>query len=289
LSIIVNQSTRVIVQGITGREGRFHTASMLQYGTNVVAGVTPGKGGEEVDGVPVYDTAAEAVARHQADTTIMFVPARFTRSAILEAVDAGLSTIVVITEGVPHKDAIEGMARVEQRGGTIVIGPNCPGVISPSEKTKVGIMPNHIFTAGRVGIVSRSGSLTYEIAWHTTRAGLGQSTCVGIGGDAIIGLDFVGALKMFRDDDETEGVVLIGEIGGNAEEAAAAYIADTGYPKPVVAYVAGRMAPPGKRMGHAGAIIMGEMGTARSKIDAFAAADVPVADRPSQIVGLLRV
>lgn len=289
MSIIAGQGTRVIVQGITGREGRFHTASMLQYGTNIVAGVTPGKGGEEVDGVPVYDTAAEAVARHQADTAIMFVPARFARSAVLEAVDAGLSTIVVITEGVPHKDAIEGMVRAKQRGDTIVIGPNCPGLISPSKKTKVGIMPNHIFKAGRVGIVSRSGSLTYEIAWHTTQAGLGQSTCVGIGGDAIIGLDFVGALKMFREDDETEGVVLIGEIGGNAEEAAAAYIADTGYPKPVVAYVAGRMAPPGKRMGHAGAIIMGEMGTARSKIDAFAAASVPVADRPSQIVGLLRM
>lgn len=289
MSIIVDQDTRVIVQGITGREGRFHTASMLQYGTNIVAGVTPGKGGEEVEGVPVYDTAAEAVTRHQANTSIMFVPARFARSAILEAVDAGLSTIVAITEGVAHKDAIEGMARAIQRGDTIVIGPNCPGVISPSKKTKVGIMPNHIFKAGRVGIVSRSGSLTYEIAWHTTRAGLGQSTCVGIGGDAIIGLDFVGALKMFRDDDETEGVVLIGEIGGNAEETAAAYIAETGYPKPVVAYIAGRMAPPGKRMGHAGAIIMGEMGTARSKIDAFAAAAVPVADRPSQIVGLLRV
>jgi len=281
LSIIVDQGTRVIVQGITGREGRFHTASMLQYGTNIVAGVTPGKGGEEVEGVPVYDTAAEAVTRHQANTSIMFVPARFARSAILEAVDAGLSTIVAITEGVAHKDAIEGMARAKQRDDTIVIGPNCPGVISPSKKTKVGIMPNHIFKAGRVGIVSRSGSLTYEIAWHTTRAGLGQSTCVGIGGDAIIGLDFVGALKMFRDDDETEGVVLIGEIGGNAEETAAAYIAETGYPKPVVAYIAGRMAPPGKRMGHAGAIIMGEMGTARSKIDAFAAAAVPVADRPS--------
>lgn len=289
MSIIVDQGTRVIVQGITGREGRFHTASMLQYGTNIVAGVTPGKGGEEVEGVPVYDTAAEAVTRHQANTSIMFVPARFARSAILEAVDAGLSTIVAITEGVAHKDAIEGMARAKQRDDTIVIGPNCPGVISPSKKTKVGIMPNHIFKAGRVGIVSRSGSLTYEIAWHTTRAGLGQSTCVGIGGDAIIGLDFVGALKMFRDDDETEGVVLIGEIGGNAEETAAAYIAETGYPKPVVAYIAGRMAPPGKRMGHAGAIIMGEMGTARSKIDAFAAAAVPVADRPSQIVGLLRV
>ena len=289
MSIIVDQGTRVIVQGITGREGRFHTASMLQYGTNIVAGVTPGKGGEEVEGVPVYDTAAEAVTRHQANTSIMFVPARFARSAILEAVDAGLSTIVAITEGVAHKDAIEGMARAKQRDDTIVIGPNCPGVISPSKKTKVGIMPNHIFKAGRVGIVSRSGSLTYEIAWHTTRAGLGQSTCVGIGGDAIIGLDFVGALKMFRDDDETEGVVLIGEIGGNAEETAAAYIAETGYPKPVVAYIAGRMAPPGKRMGHAGAIIMGEMGTARSKIDTFAAAAVPVADRPSQIVGLLRV
>ena len=289
MSILVDENTRVIVQGITGREGRFHAASMLEYGTNVVAGVTPGKGGEEVEGVPVYDSVAEAVARHEANASIMFVPARFARSAVLEAIDAGLRTVVVITEGIPRRDAIECMVRAREAGNTIIIGPNCPGVISPSRKTKVGIMPNRIFAAGGVGIISRSGTLTYEIAWHTTRAGLGQSTCLGIGGDAIIGVDFVGALEMFRDDEETDGVVLIGEIGGNAEEAAATYIAETSYPKPVVAYIAGRTAPPGKRMGHAGAIVMGEAGTARSKIDAFTGAGVAVADRPSQIVGLLNL
>jgi len=288
LSIILDRDTKVIVQGITGREGRFHTASMLKYGTNIVGGVTPGKGGEEVEGVPVYNTVNEAVARGGADTSIMFVPPRFARSAIIEAIEAGLKTVVVIVEGLPHKDAIECMARAKAAGDTIVIGPNCPGIICPTKQTKAGIMPNHIFRAGNIGIVSRSGSLTYEIAWHTTKAGLGQSTCVGIGGDAIIGLDFVGALKLFRDDDETGSIIIIGEIGGNAEEAAAAYVVETGYPKPIVAYVAGRMAPPGKRMGHAGAIVMGEAGTARSKIDAFTAAGIPVADRPSQIVGLLR-
>ena len=289
MSILVDDSTRVIVQGITGREGRFHAASMIEYGTNVVAGVTPGKGGEEAEGVPVYDSVAEAVARHEANASIMFVPARFARTAVLEAIDAGLHTIVVITEGIPRRDAIECMARAREAGDITIIGPNCPGVISPSRKTKVGIMPNRIFAAGGVGIISRSGTLTYEIAWHTTRAGLGQSTCVGIGGDAIIGVDFVGALEMFRGDEETDGVVLIGEIGGNAEEAAATYISETSYPKPVVAYIAGRAAPPGKRMGHAGAIVMGEAGTARSKIDAFTAAGVAVADRPSQIVGLLNL
>jgi len=288
LSILVDENTRVIVQGITGREGRFHAASMLEYGTNVVAGVTPGKGGEEAEGVPVYNTVAEAAAAHEANTSIMFVPARFARSAVLEAIDARLQTVVVITEGIPGKDAIECMARVREAGTATIIGPNCPGVISPSQKTKVGIMPNRIFVPGKVGIISRSGTLTYEIAWHTTRAGLGQSTCVGIGGDAIIGVDFVGALEMFRNDEETEGVVLIGEIGGNAEEAAAAYIVETQYPKPVVAYIAGRTAPPGKRMGHAGAIVMGEAGTAKSKVEAFTNAGVAVADRPSQIIELLR-
>lgn len=288
MSIILDKDTKVIVQGITGREGRFHTASMLKYGTNIVGGVTPGKGGEEVEGVSVYNTVNEAILDTGADTSIMFVPARFARSAIVEAIESSLKTVVVIVEGLPHKDAIECMARAKAKGNTIIIGPNCPGIICPALKIKVGIMPNHIFTAGNTGIVSRSGSLTYEIAWHTTQAGLGQSTCVGIGGDAIIGLDFVGALKMLRDDDETGSIVLIGEIGGNAEEAAAAYIAETNYPKPIIAYIAGRMAPPGKRMGHAGAIVMGEAGTAKSKITAFAAAGVPVADRPSQIVGLLR-
>ncbi len=287
MSIIIDAESRVIVQGITGREGRFHAASMIAYGTNVVAGVTPGKGGGEAEGVPVYDTVAECVANHGADTSIAFVPARFARDAVREAIDAGVKTVAVITEGIPQADAIDFVARAAERG-TLIIGPNCPGIISPGQRAKAGIMPVHIFNPGGVGIASRSGSLTYEVAWHTTRAGLGQSTCVGIGGDPIIGIDFVQALALFRDDDETESVVLIGEIGGNAEESAARYISETDYPKPVVAYVAGRMAPPGKHMGHAGAIILGEAGTARSKIDAFTAAGVLVADKPSEIAGLLR-
>ena len=287
MSILVDETSRVVVQGITGREGRFHAASMLAYGTNVVAGVTPGKGGEHVEGVPVCNNVAETVDRHGANTSIIFVPARFTRDAAMEAIDAGIGTIAVITEGVPLRDSIELMASAERKG-VVVIGPNCPGMISPGRHTKVGIMPSHIFVPGGVGIASRSGSLTYEIAWRTSQAGLGQSTCVGIGGDPIIGSGFVDILAMFRDDDETRQVVLIGEIGGNAEELAATYITDTRYPKPVVAYIAGRTAPPGKQMGHAGAIIMGEAGTSRSKIDAFNAAGVSVAQNPADLVGLLR-
>jgi succinyl-CoA synthetase alpha subunit len=289
MSIIIDEQSRVVVQGITGREGRFHTTSMLDYGTKVVAGVTPGKAGEKVEGIPVYGAVAEAVAEQNANTSILFVPARFARDAVFEAIDAGIKTIVVVAEGMPQKDAIDFIAGADKKGKVVVIGPNCPGVISPAHQTKVGIMPGHIFIPGRVGIVSRSGSLTYEIAWRTTCAGLGQSTCVGIGGDPVIGLDFIGALEMFRDDEETESVVLIGEIGGNAEESAARYIGETNYPKPVVAYIAGRTAPAGKRMGHAGAIIMGEVGTARSKLDAFADAKVPVADKPSDITCLLQV
>jgi succinyl-CoA synthetase alpha subunit len=288
MSIIVDGTSRVIVQGITGREGSFHAATMLEYGTKVVAGVTPGKGGQEVEGVPVHDTVAEAIAEHGADTSIIFVPARFARDAVLEAIEAGIRTVVVITDGVPQKDAIEFIATARKRGDVTIVGPNCPGVISPTSRTKVGIMPDHVFNPGRIGIASRSGSLTNEIAWHITCAGLGQSTCVGIGGDPVIGLDFVQALDMFRNDDETERVVLIGEIGGSAEESAARYISETNYPKPVVAYIAGRMAPAGKRMGHAGAIIMGETGTARSKIDAFTAARVKVADKPGDIIQLLQ-
>jgi succinyl-CoA synthetase alpha subunit len=261
---------------------------MLEYGTKVVAGVTPGKGGQEVEGVPVHDTVTEAIAEHGADTSIIFVPARFARDAVLEAIEAGIRTVVVITDGVPQKDAIEFIATARKRGDVTIVGPNCPGVISPTSRTKVGIMPDHVFNPGRIGIASRSGSLTNEIAWHITCAGLGQSTCVGIGGDPVIGLDFVQALDMFRNDDETERVVLIGEIGGSAEESAARYISETNYPKPVVAYIAGRMAPAGKRMGHAGAIIMGETGTARSKIDAFTAARVKVADKPGDIIQLLQ-
>ena len=286
MSIIVNENTRVIVQGITGNEGQFHTAAMLHYGTRVVAGVTPGKGGQEVEGLPVYNTVAEAATNHGANTSIIFVPAQFAKSAVLEAIDAGLKTVIVITEGIPQKDAIEFVAKARQKGVTIV-GPNCPGVISPVRRVKIGILPDHIFRPGNIGIASRSGTLTYEIAWNISYVGQGQSTCIGLGGDAIVGLDFVTLLEMFQKDDETKGVVLIGEIGGNAEERAAQYIAETKYPKPVVAYIAGRVAPPGKRMGHAGAIIMGSAGTAKSKIEAFNKAGVPVAEKPSDIVRFL--
>jgi len=289
LGIILSKEPKVIVQGITGNEGRFHTVLMLGYGTRIVAGVTPGKGGQQVQEIPVYNKVAEAVTGHSADTSILFVPARFTRDAVLEAIDAGIKVLVVITEGIPQKDAVEFVAKANKRGDVIIVGPNCPGLISPLHRIKVGIMPDHIFNPGSIGIASRSGTLTYEIAWHISNAGLGQSTCVGLGGDAIVGLDFIEVLKMFKDDEETKGVVLIGEIGGNAEESAAQYIAEANYPKPVVAYIAGRLAPPGKRMGHAGAIIMGSTGTAKSKIDAFTSARVPVAEKPSDIVKLLKV
>lgn len=288
MSVIVNRDTKVVVQGMTGNEGRFHTASMLSYGTKIVAGVTPGKGGQEVEGLPVYDRVEEAVRNHGANTSIMFVPARFTKGGVVEAIDAGIRAIVVVAEGVPQKDEIEFVAQAD-RNGVIIVGPNCPGLINPSNKIKVGILPSHIFKPGTIGIASRSGTLTYEIAWHITNAGLGQSTCVGMGGDPIVGLDFIKMLEMFKDDEETKGVVLIGEIGGNAEEVAAKYISETNYPKPVVAYIAGRSAPPGKRMGHAGAIVMGGAGTAKSKIDAFTDARVPVAEKPSDIAKLLNI
>jgi succinyl-CoA synthetase alpha subunit len=288
LSVIVNKDTRVVVRGITGNEGRFHTSYMLAYGNNIVAGVTPGKGGQSVEGVPVFDKIDDAVNKTGANTSIFFVPARFAKAAILEDIEAGIKTIVVITEGVPQIDEIEVVAKANQKNA-IIVGPNCPGLINPSNKIKVGILPNHIFKPGIVGIASRSGTLTYEIAWHITESGAGQSTCVGIGGDPIIGLDFVKMLEMFKNDPETRGVVLIGEIGGNMEETAARYIKETAYPKPVVAYIAGRAAPPGKRMGHAGAIILGGAGTAESKIKAFSAAGVPVAEKPSDIVKLLKL
>lgn len=284
---ILTADTRVMVQGITGKEGSFQTATMLRYGTKIVAGVTPGKGGQQVEGVPVYNTVAEAVKLQGANTAIIFVPAVAARSAVMEEINAGIKTIVIITDGVPQKDAIEFIAYARQKD-VIIVGPNCPGVITPRYKMKVGIMPGQIFKPGSVGIVSRSGTLTYEISWYVTEAGFGQSTCIGIGGDSIVGLDFINLLDMFRDDKETKAVVLIGEIGGNAEELTAEYIIKTKYPKPVVAYIAGRLAPPGKRMGHAGAIIMGSAGTAQSKIGALAAAGVPVAEKPSDIVKLLR-
>jgi len=289
VSIIVDRDSRVVVQGITGNEGRFHTASMLRYGTKVVAGVTPGKGGQQVEGVPVYNTVSEAVSSHGVDTSIMFVPAAYARGAAVEAIDAGIKNLVVITELIPQKDAIEFVAKADKRGDVSIVGPNCPGIINPIHRVKVGIMPDHIFNPGSVGMVSRSGTLTYEIAWHISQAGRGQSTCVGVGGDPIVGLDFINVLEMFRGDEETKGVVLIGEIGGNAEELAAQYITETNYPKPVVAYIAGRLAPPGKRMGHAGAIIMGDAGTASSKIEAFTKAGVPIAEKPSDITKLLNI
>ncbi len=285
---ILDRDSRVVVQGITGSEGRFHTALMLRYGTKIVAGVTPGKGGHQVDGVPVYNTVSEAVSNHGANTSILFVPAASARGAVLEAIDAGIKTLVIITEGIPQKDTMDFIAKADKKGDVIIVGPNTPGVINPRIGVLVGIMPGHIFRPGSTGIVSRSGTLTYEIAQHISQAGMGQTTCIGLGGDAIVGLDFIKLLEMFRDDEETKGVALIGEIGGDAEELAAQYIIETDYPKPVVAYIAGRLAPPGKRMGHAGAIIMGSAGTARSKIDAFSAAGVPVADKPSDIVKLLR-
>jgi succinyl-CoA synthetase alpha subunit len=288
MSIIIDRETRVVVQGITGNEGRFHTLAMKTYGTRIIAGCTPGKGGQEVEGVPVFNTVAEGVAKQGANTSIIFIPAPYAGAAVIEAIEAGIKTIVVITEGIPQIDEINFIARAAEKKVTI-IGPNCPGIINPGISVKVGIMPGHIFKPGNIGLVSRSGTLTYEIAWHITQAGGGESTCLGMGGDPVIGLDFVTLLELFRHDDETEAVVLIGEIGGNAEENAARYIQETHYPKPVVAYVAGMMAPPGKRMGHAGAIIMGEAGTARSKIEAYTRAGVSVAEKPGDIVSLLKL
>lgn len=282
----VNSQTRVLVHGITGRQGRFHTRLMLDYGTRVVAGVTPGKGGESVEGIPVYDTVAEAMDRHRIDSSIIFVPALYAPDAVYEAIEACLDPIVVITEGIPIRDTMEMVAWASRRGVT-VIGPNTPGVIKVGE-CKLGIMPARVFERGRVSIISRSGTLTYEIADHISHIGLGESTCVGLGGDPITGIDFVDALRWFEEDPETEAVALIGEIGGEAEERAAEFIAEGGFTKPAVAYIAGRTAIPGKRMGHAGAIIQGSRGTARSKIEALESADVPVAERPSDVARLLK-
>lgn len=287
MSVIVDKNTKVVVQGITGQEGRFHTAAMKKYGTDIVAGVTPGKGGQEVEGVPVYDTVVEVIRNHGANTSIIFVPSQAAKASVLESIEAGIKTIVVITEGIPQIDEIEFIEKAKRQGVTVV-GPNCPGIINPIQKIKVGILPEHIFKPGPIGIISRSGTLTYEIAWHITAAGSGQSTCIGIGGDPITGIDYIELLNLFRDDEETSGIVLIGEIGGTAEERTAKYIMDTQYPKPVVAYIAGRTAPQGKRMGHAGAIIMGESGTAKSKTEAFTAAGVPTAEKPSDIIKLLK-
>jgi succinyl-CoA synthetase alpha subunit len=286
MGILVDANTSVIVQGVTGKQGSFHTQLMLEYGTRIVAGVTPGKGGTSVFGVPVYDTVKVAVQNHSADASIVFVPAPFAADAVHEALDAGIKIVVVVTEHTPIKDAIGVMAHVADVNARI-IGPNTPGIITPG-KCKLGIMPEHVFAAGGVGVVSRSGTLTYEVAAGLTKSGLGQSTCLGIGGDPVVGVGFVEALELFRADVATEAVVLVGEIGGNLEELAAEYVADSGFGKPVVAYVAGRFAPVGKRFGHAGAVVMGKAGTAQSKIDAFREAGVAVAEKPDDVVGLLR-
>jgi succinyl-CoA synthetase alpha subunit len=285
MGIIVGKNTKAIVQGITGAQGSFHTKLMLEYGTQIVAGVTPGKGGTKVHNVPVYDTVEEALKNHQADASIIFVPAPFAADAALEALENGIKTVVIITEHIPVKDAINVMAYAKQVNATI-IGPNTPGIITPGE-CKLGIMPAHIFKPGRIGMISRSGTLTYEIAAGLTKKHMGQSTCIGLGGDPIVGLNFIDVLKLFEKDPQTEGIAIIGEIGGNLEELTAEYIAKVKYPKPVVAFIAGRSAPPGKRMGHAGAIIMGKAGTAETKIEAFRKAGVEVAEKPSDVVVLL--
>ena len=280
MSILVDRRTRVLCQGITGQAGRFHARQCLDYGTQVVGGVTPGKGGETVEGVPVFETVDEAVRQTGADATMIFVPPAFAADAVLEAADAGIRLIVAVTVGIPVLDTVRVHDAVG-RSASILVGPNCPGVITPGE-CKIGIMPGYIHRRGPIGVISRSGTLTYEAVWQLTRLGLGQSTCVGLGGDPIVGTSFVDLLERFRDDPETEGVLLIGEIGGTAEEEAAAFIAKS-FPKPVAAFIAGRTAPPGKRMGHAGAIIAGGRGTAAEKIAALEAAGVLVAPSPADM------
>jgi len=287
MPILIGRETRAIVQGITGSQGTYHTQLMLQYGTKIVAGVTPGKGGMSVQGVPVFDTVEEAKRRFKADASIIFVPAPFAKDAALEAIASNLNPVVMITEGIPVKDEVQ-LMEIAKRKNTTVIGPNTPGIITPAE-CKLGIMPGHVFKPGRIGLISRSGTLTYEIAASLTNANLGQTTCLGIGGDPVVGLTFVDVLEMFRSDPQTSAIAMIGEIGGNAEEKAAEYIMDTKYPKPVAAYIAGRAAPPGKRMGHAGAIIMGKTGTAETKINALRNAGVKIALRPSDIAAHLKL
>ncbi|MBN1430079.1 MAG: succinate--CoA ligase subunit alpha [Anaerolineae bacterium] len=284
MSILVNKDTRLIVQGITGREGAFHTEQAIAYGTNIVGGVTPGKGGEWVGKIPVFDTVKTAVEATEANCSVIYVPASYTSDAILEAADAGIPLIVAITEGVPVLDMIKVRVILEQKGIRLV-GPNCPGLLTPQE-AKVGIMPGHIAMPGNIGVVSRSGTLTYEVVYALTTHGMGQTTCVGIGGDPIIGTGFIDVLAMFEDDPVTEKIVMIGEIGGTDEEEAARFIAET-MTKPIVAFIAGRTAPPNKRMGHAGAIIEGTTGTADSKIKALEQVGVKVAQHPEQIPELL--
>lgn len=285
MSILVDKHTKVVVAGMTGREGSFHTQQMIEYGTNVVAGVTPGKGGQSLFDVPIFDTMHDAVAKTGCDAALIFVPAPFAADSVLECEDAGIPFITLITEGIPILDMLKVVNKLEARGRSRLLGGNCAGIITPGE-CKMGIMPGHIFAPGPIGMVSRSGTLTYEIVWELTRAGLGQSTCVGIGGDPLPGTRFVDALQMFEADPATKAVVMVGEIGGSDEEAGAEYIKSM--TKPVVAFISGRTAPPGKRMGHAGAIISGGLGTPQSKVAALEAAGVPVADKTSEIAALVQ-
>ena len=294
MSIWIHEDSKVLVQGITGRQGLFHAGQMIEYGTNIVGGVTPGKGGQTVlDGLPVFDAMAEAIEATDADASVIYVPARFAAAAITEAADAfqnvkGEGVIICITEGVPTLDMVRATSFVSEREGVRLIGPNCPGIITPGEQggCKIGIMPAHIHRKGRIGIISKSGTLTYEAVDQTTRAGEGQSTCLGIGGDPVIGTGFIDCLAAFEADPETAAVVMIGEIGGSAEEEAAAWVAEN-MSKPVVGFVAGMTAPPGKRMGHAGAIISGGKGTATEKVAAMEAAGIAVAQDPSEIGAVL--
>lgn len=281
MSILVNQSTRVITQGITGKAGSFHTEQCLQYGSKFVGGVTPGKGGQQILGLPVFETVYEAKKATHCDATMIFVPPPYAADAILEAEDAGIPLIICITEGIPIRDMLEVSAVMRQSKTSRLIGPNCPGIITP-EECKIGIMPGYIHRKGHIGVVSRSGTLTYEAVWQTTQLGLGQSTCVGIGGDPLNGTHFIDTLEMFEKDPETKGILLIGEIGGDAEEQAAEWIRVHGT-KPVAAFIAGSMAPSGRRMGHAGAIVSGGKGTAKDKIEALRKAGVFVTDSPAEM------
>ncbi|MEQ1821917.1 MAG: succinate--CoA ligase subunit alpha [Fimbriimonadaceae bacterium] len=285
MAILVDKNSRVLVCGMTGREGAFHTGQMIEYGTNVVAGVTPGKGGTEFLGKPIFDTVEEAVAKTGADAALIFVPAPFAADSVLECEGAGMPFVTLITEGIPTQDMVRTVNKVRAGGKTRLLGGNCAGIITPGE-CKMGIMPGHIFAPGPIGLVSRSGTLTYEIVWEMTRNGFGQTTCVGIGGDPIPGTRFIEVMEMFERDPATTAVVMIGEIGGTDEEAACEYIKTM--KKPVVGFISGRTAPPGKRMGHAGAIVSGGKGTAQSKVDAFLAAGAAVADKTSDVPTLLR-
>ena len=280
MSILINKDTKVICQGITGSVGEFHTKGCLEYGTKMVGGVTPGKGGQTVQGLPVFDTVDEAVAQTGADATMIFVPPPFAADAMLEAIAARIPVIIAVTEGVPVLDMVR-VYRASKEAGVVLVGPNCPGVIT-AEECKIGIMPGYIHKKGPVGIMSRSGTLTYEAFWQTSELGLGQTTCVGLGGDPIVGTSFIDVLQMFQDDDATEAIMMIGEIGGTQEEEAAAYVKEN-ITKPVAGFIAGVTAPPGKRMGHAGAIISGGKGTAAEKITAMEAAGIEVAQSPADL------